>query len=167
MTSLIVEFHSHFLVQELFNATMVIYPQYWLLLEVEVTFPKHLAIIQVYFEHQKVKLGTFGNFVWPILNLIFFNQWSSFPKLTMYDNCWVTMVPLHNSNPTTKLWKKLGLITNFNHHFFNGLSSWTHMHCMVLGIEEDEWMFSNLAFIKNKFWNRLITHFDLIVKMYA
>jgi hypothetical protein len=38
---------------------------------------------------------------------------------------------------------------------------------MVLGIEEDEWMFSNLAFIKNKFWNRLITHFDLIVKMYA
>ncbi len=39
--------------------------------------------------------------------------------------------------------------------------------CMVLGIEEDVWMFSNLAFIKNKLWNRLTTHFDLIVKMYA
>jgi len=38
---------------------------------------------------------------------------------------------------------------------------------MVLGIEEDVWMFSNLAFIKNKLWNRLTTHFDLIVKMYA
>jgi hypothetical protein len=30
------------------------------------------------------------------------------------------MVPFHNSNPTTKLWKKLGLNTNFNHH----LSKW-------------------------------------------
>jgi hypothetical protein len=37
---------------------------------------------------------------------------------------------------------------------------------MVLGIEEDEWMISNLAFIKNKLWNILTTHFDLIVKMY-
>jgi hypothetical protein len=73
-TSLIVEFHSHFLVQELFNATMVIYPQYWLLPKVEVTFPRHLAIIQAYFEHQKAKLGIFGNFVGPILNLILFNQ---------------------------------------------------------------------------------------------
>jgi hypothetical protein len=47
-TSLIVEFHSHFLVQELFNATTIIYPQYWLLPQVEVTFPRHLAIIQTY-----------------------------------------------------------------------------------------------------------------------
>jgi len=74
VTSLIVEFHSHFLVQELFNAIMVIYPQYWLLLEVEVTFPRHLAIIQTYFEHQKAKLGVFGNFVGLVLNLILFNQ---------------------------------------------------------------------------------------------
>jgi hypothetical protein len=74
VTSLIVEFHSHFLVQELFNATMVIYPQYWLLLEVEVTFPRHLAIIQTYFENQKAKLGDFGNFVGLVLNLILFNQ---------------------------------------------------------------------------------------------
>jgi hypothetical protein len=38
---------------------------------------------------------------------------------------------------------------------------------MVLGIEGDEWVFSNLAFDKNKLWNRLTIHFDLIVKMYA
>ncbi len=53
---------------------MVIYPQYWLLLEVEVTFPRHLAIIQTYFENQKAKLGDFGNFVGLVLNLILFNQ---------------------------------------------------------------------------------------------
>jgi hypothetical protein len=74
VTSLIVEFHSHFLVQELFNDTMVIYPQYWLLLEVEVTFPRHLPIIQAYVEHQKAKLAIFGKFVGLVLNLILFNQ---------------------------------------------------------------------------------------------
>lgn len=73
-TSLIVEFHSHILVQELFNATTVIYLQYWLLLEVEIAFPRHLAIIQAHFEHQKAKLGTFGNFVGQALNLILFNE---------------------------------------------------------------------------------------------
>jgi hypothetical protein len=132
-TSLIVEFHNHFLVQELFNATTVIYPQYWVLPQVEITFPRHLAIIQAYFEHQKAKLGTFGNFVGPILNLILFNQYSSFLKLTMYNNCWITMVFFHNSYPTTKLWKKLGLNTIFNHHLSKWINSRTYMHVYGFG----------------------------------
>jgi hypothetical protein len=38
---------------------------------------------------------------------------------------------------------------------------------VVLGSVEDEWMFSNLAFVKSKLWNWLTSHLDLIVHMYA
>jgi hypothetical protein len=38
---------------------------------------------------------------------------------------------------------------------------------MVLGSVEDENTFSTLTFMKSKLRNRLTTHFDLVVKMYA
>jgi hypothetical protein len=38
---------------------------------------------------------------------------------------------------------------------------------MIIGSMEDERNFSNMSFMKNKFCNRLITHFDIVVKMYV
>jgi hypothetical protein len=38
---------------------------------------------------------------------------------------------------------------------------------MVMGSVEDEICFSNLRFIKNKLKNRLITHLDLVVRMFT
>jgi len=42
-----------FLAQELLNATGVIYPQYWLVFEVETLFLGYLVIIQAHFGHPK------------------------------------------------------------------------------------------------------------------
>jgi hypothetical protein len=46
---LIFEFERRFPTQDLLNATRIIYPQYWLVLEVETTFLGHMAIIQTHF----------------------------------------------------------------------------------------------------------------------
>ncbi len=50
-------------------------------------------------------------------------------------------------------------------------SKWFKMaklcNVLMLGNVEDECTFSNLAFMKTKFWNWLITHFDLDVYMYV
>ncbi len=37
----------------------------------------------------------------------------------------------------------------------------------VLGSVEDEQCFSSIAFLKNKVWNRLNNHLQLVVSMYA
>ncbi len=42
---LVVEFERHFLVQELFNTTRVVYPSYWLAPKVETTFPRQFKRI--------------------------------------------------------------------------------------------------------------------------
>jgi hypothetical protein len=46
---LICELKRRFLVQEFLNATRVIYPQYWLAPEMEITFLNHLVIIHAHF----------------------------------------------------------------------------------------------------------------------
>ncbi len=38
---------------------------------------------------------------------------------------------------------------------------------MVMGSVKDERCFSNLGFVKSKFKNRLTTHLDLIVRIFA
>lgn len=42
---LVVEFETHFLVQDFFNTTKVIYPLYWLAPKVETTFPGQFKCI--------------------------------------------------------------------------------------------------------------------------
>jgi hypothetical protein len=62
---LIVELKDIFQFQKLFTTTWIIYPQYWLVLvEVETTFLRHLAIIQAHFGHQKA-MGTSSAFFGP------------------------------------------------------------------------------------------------------
>jgi len=62
---LIVELKNIFQFQELFIATWIIYPQYWLdLIEVETTCLRHLSIIQAHFGHQKA-MGTSKAFLGP------------------------------------------------------------------------------------------------------
>jgi len=47
---LICELKRRFLVQEFLNAIKVIYPQYWLALEMEITFISHLVILHAHFK---------------------------------------------------------------------------------------------------------------------
>jgi hypothetical protein len=49
VVGLICELKWQILVQELLNATRAIYPQYWLALEVEITFLSHLVILNTHF----------------------------------------------------------------------------------------------------------------------
>jgi hypothetical protein len=45
---------KYFLAQELLIAIMIIFLQFWRALEVEITFVRHLAIIQAHFWHPKI-----------------------------------------------------------------------------------------------------------------
>lgn len=49
VVGLICELKREFLVQEFLNATKVVYPQYWLAPEVEITFISHLVILHAHF----------------------------------------------------------------------------------------------------------------------
>jgi hypothetical protein len=99
VAGLIFEFKKWFPVQELLNATGIIYPQYWLGLEAETTFMGHMAIIQAHFGYRKA-LGKHGRFVEPLLDPILV-------KLTLQNNCQATMLPPHDCNLTMRLWRRL------------------------------------------------------------
>jgi hypothetical protein len=74
---LIVELENQFPAQQLLNVIGVIYLQYWLVLEVDTTFPRHMALLQTHYGHLK-NLGTFGMFVGLLLNLQILDQQFSF-----------------------------------------------------------------------------------------
>jgi hypothetical protein len=114
---LIVELEKRFWAQELLNAIGVIYLQYWLALKAKATFPGHMALFQTYYEHSK-SLGTFRMFVGPLLNPKILDQQSSFFKLTMQNHFQAAMQPLHDCNPTSRLWERFGISGILNQNIF-------------------------------------------------
>jgi hypothetical protein len=77
------------------------------------------------------------------------------------------MVEPFDTNPTTKLW----VITNNNALLTQQLNEYLKlaeiMVVLMLGSVKDEQTFSTLAFMKDKFYNRLGLHLDTIVCMFA
>jgi hypothetical protein len=66
---LITELEKWFPPQELLNAIVVIYPQNWLAPEAEVTFSRHMAILQAHFGHPK-PLGNLSTMIGPLIDPI-------------------------------------------------------------------------------------------------
>jgi hypothetical protein len=125
-----------------------------------------MAIIQAYFGYQKA-FSKHGRFVGPLLDPILRDKQSSFLKLTLQNNFQIVMIPRHDCNLTTRLWERLAS----NAIVSQWLLEWIKLGqlCMVMIIDsvEDERTFSNLSFMKKKLHNRLTTHLDLVVRMYA
>jgi hypothetical protein len=69
IASFLIKLEKYFLAQELLIAIRIIFLCYWLASEVEITFVRHLAIIQPHFGHPK-KSKTCDGFVEALLNLI-------------------------------------------------------------------------------------------------
>jgi hypothetical protein len=85
----------------------------------------------------------------------------------MKNNNHDALHPLLNYNPTTKLWGCLTL----NAIMVEKLSKFMKLVeitiVMIIGNTIDKRSFSMISFTKFKFRNRLTTHLDLVVKMYA
>lgn len=85
----------------------------------------------------------------------------------MNNNNHDALHPLLNYNPTIKLWGCLTL----NAIMVEKLSKFMKLVeitiVMVLGSTIDNRSFSMISFTKSKFHNRLTTHLDFMVKMYA
>jgi hypothetical protein len=88
-------------------------------------------------------------------------------KLTMKQNAAKAMEALHDVNPVTKLWQRLGYNGLLVSRLFEYMRLAEIAITAVLGSVEDERTFSNLAFVKNKVRNRLGGHLDTTVKMYS
>ncbi len=110
---LIVEFEKCFLTKKLLSAIGVIYPQYWLALEVETIFQGHYSNTFQPFKG----LGYFQSICGTkLLNHILFYQQPPFLNLTTQNHCRATTMSPHDSNPTTKMWEKLRSSVICNHH---------------------------------------------------
>ncbi len=95
------------------------------------------------------------------------DQHSTFFKLTMLNHFQDAMLPQNDVNPTTRLWERIVPNGILNHKLFKWFKMAKLCNVIMLGNMEDECTFSNLAFMKTKFQNWLITHFDLVVCMYV
>jgi hypothetical protein len=150
--------------QELLNPTRIIYFQYWLVLEVESTFPCHMGIIQVHFGCWKA-LQRSIRLLGPLLDLILLDKQSSFPKLTLQNNYPIAMFPSHNYNLITWLWERFTSSRIMSHWFLKWLASngivnhqllkWFKLvklyMVMIFGSMKDKKTFSNLFFMHNNF----------------
>jgi hypothetical protein len=86
------------------NAIGIIYPHYWEVLNVETTFPSHLAVLKAKFYHPKPK-GASGTLVVGLLDLALLDQQISFFYLTMKNNNHGALHLLPDCNLITKLWE--------------------------------------------------------------
>ncbi len=77
------------------------------------------------------------------------------------------MNPPLDYDPCTKIWTNLAN----NQLFFHWLLEWLKLiklsTAMIMGNVEDERCLSNMGFMKNKLRNKLATHLDLVVRMFA
>jgi len=83
--SLIKEVERCFLAQDFMNAIMIIYPYYWMALDVETTFPSHLTLLKAHFFHLKI-IVPLRVVVGPLLDLSLFDQQASFFMIIMKTN---------------------------------------------------------------------------------
>ncbi len=85
----------------------------------------------------------------------------------MQSNCSSAMLPPHNYNPSTRMWRWMVNNQILKLKMFELFKLVELIIVMVLGSVEDERTFSTLTFMKSKLRNQLTTHLDLVVRMYA
>jgi len=122
-------------------------------LEVDYCFGKHISPKKLYIP--------------PLLDETLLVQHAYVFKLTMLPNCHATINPPINYNPCTNIWIKLAN----NQLLCHWLSKWLKFiglfMAIIMGNIEDDKCFFNFGFMNNNLRNRLTTHLDLVIKMFA
>jgi len=134
------------------------------------TFDIHLEVIKQHLSrgNRLISVGTVDELsVDPIVSWARLNYEAGFFKLTMIANAEAAMQRPLEVNPFTSIWRTIysnGML-QFSLSEFLKLAE---IACVqVLGSVEDERTFSTLTFIKNRLRNRLTTHLELAVAMFA
>lgn len=158
------------------DALGVVYPQYWLQGDCEVSFRKHLTVLKDFYgESRYVEKDGTRTAVPPVLDRFKLEAEQPLFKMAMLANSTWAMEPPPLShdpskpweNPVTKLWRRLdansALSTSFPEYIKLAQIALIH----VLGSVEDERAFSSLSFLKDKVRNKLDgDHLGLVVGMH-
>jgi hypothetical protein len=88
-------------------------------------------------------------------------------KMTMKAHAAKCMEPPLVKNLASKLWQKLGYTALLLLKLYEFMKLFEIGITAVLGSCKDEQPFSNLAFMKNKVWNRLGGHLGDTMKLYS
>jgi hypothetical protein len=171
---LIEELEKRFPHQEVMCALGICYPQYWLNDTFEATYPGHIATLKSFYGTAKklwvpVDAETEDAEEWvpPPLDIRNLELQSSFFKITMISNAQAAMALPMTENPMSRLWRKLSSNALISAKLSEFMKVAEIAHVQVLGSVEDERTFSSLSFLKSKLRNRLTTHLDLVVRMFA
>jgi hypothetical protein len=148
----------------------IVYPQYWLLVGVEVSFQKHLNVLKAYYGESKwIMEGDENKQLVPaILDCFQLEVQELLFKLAVLSNAQAAMESLDTLNPLTHLWQMLDANTALAKSFseYVKLAQIAMIH--VLGSVEDERCFSSLNFLKDKLRNRLDeSHLLIVVEMHG
>lgn len=163
---LISELRRRFSAHEVMNACGIIYPQYWLRVDVDVLFPLHVNILEAVLCVAK-PVGGDGRCMAPLLDGQALDMQSSSFKLTMVHNAEDVLAEQNDLNPVTRIWRKVAASTILAHKLSEFMKLVELAVVQILDSTEDERTFSNLSFMKNKLRNRLTTHLDLCVRVFS
>ncbi len=101
--TLIQELETRLPTHGLMDALRIVYPQYWLQVDYETSFPKHLVVIKIVFCSSKtLLLDGVETFVLKVLNANDLDSQQGMYKLTMKSTA--CMAPPFDTNPLTIMW---------------------------------------------------------------
>jgi len=101
---LVAKLDKWFSVQDLMNATCIIYPQYYLQLEAASMFLGHLQILKTHYCHARMMQPN-GVYQIVFAKCCFIQASIIIFVTTMQSNCSFAMLPLCDCNPTTRMWR--------------------------------------------------------------
>lgn len=134
------------------------------------SFEVHLEVIKQHLSNgdRLISVGTIDQLsVEPIISWARLNYEAGTFKLAMIANAEAAMLRPLEVNPFTSIWRTItsnGMLSFSLSKFIKV----TGIACVqVLGSTEDDRTFSTLTFIKNRLRNRLTTHLELAVAMFA
>ena len=165
---LIQELQRHFPEHAVLDAIGIIYPQYWLQVDVEITFSKHLHTLKNWYCNARVLGSGVDREVIPgILDRWSLDSQQGYFKIAMKSNALAAMEPPYDINPVTRIWRTISASRMLSHGFPEYLKLAEIALVHVIGSVEDECVFSSVSFLKTKLRNPLDPHLGLVVGMYS
>ena len=165
---LIQELQRRFPEHAVLDALGIIYPQYWLQKDAEITFSKHLDVLKNWYCNTKVLGSGVDKEVIPgILDRWSLDSQQGYFKIAMKSNAPAAMEPPYDVNPVTRIWRTISASRVLAHGFPKYLKLAEIAMVHVIGSVEDERVFSSVSFLKTKLRNSLDPHLELVVGMYS
>jgi hypothetical protein len=160
----IIKLDQHFVDFKLMNALDIMYPQFWMQLDVDYSFSLHMAIIKKHYSQAKKVKPSLLQVVKPLdVNILDLHM--CIFKFTMKTQVPKAMVEPFDINHVTKLWVIIKNNALFTQYLDEYLKLAEIMVVLVLKFIKDEQTFFTFAFMKNKLRNKLGLHLDETICM--